>query len=287
VQYVNIPRKEQIYFIKDAKNKLNTTWQEFANALGVSLGMVYFYARGDSHLPLNSYLFLCNKMKIFPRRVPTVEISNKLKSVEFPIFCEKLAEFLGILAGDGHISADPYEVCVSLDKNSDKEYVPYVCQLFIDLFGLKPTLFNQQNVTKCRVYARDLVQHLTSRYGFVTGNKMNRLKIPKLVWRNDKYLAAYLRGFFDTDGSFHGRRKTDAVVEFISCDKKFLQELADALRSLDFKAGLSGKSIYIYAKKDIHRFFEIIRSSSPKNLKKYQYYLENGRVPSSSEALIL
>ncbi len=287
MRYLNIPRKEQSIFVRDAKQKLNLTWEKFASFLGVSRGMIFFYARGSSRLPINSYIAVCQKLNVPLKSVQTIDISNKLKNVSFPIFSERMAEFLGILAGDGHLSAVKYEVSVSLDRNSDGEYAPYVGQLFTELFGLEASYVNQKNVTKCRVYSRNLVFHLTQTYGLVTGNKMGRLHIPKIVWSNNTYLASYLRGFFDTDGSFYGRRKTDAVVAMISCDTNFLQELADALRHFNFKVSVSGKSIYIYSKSEIHRFFKTIGSSSPKNLKKYRFYLENGRVPSQSEALTL
>jgi len=287
MQYLDIPKREQNNFLKEAKDKLQLTWKDFASFLGVNRSMIYFYANGSSHLPLKSYIFICNKINRQLDIVPTIEISNKIKNLNFPIFCEKLAEFLGILAGDGHINDESYEVSVALDKNSDKEYSRYVECLFTELFGFKPAFFHQNNVTRIKTYSKSLVSHLAEVFGRVNGGKVNKLHIPQIVWDDKKYLSAFLRGVFDTDGSFHRHRKNDAVVEFTSCDKPFLQEIVKALDILGFRASSSGKNIYIYAKQDIKRFFEIVGSSNPKNLKKYQYFLFYGWVPLSSEALTL
>ena len=96
------------------------------------------------------------------------------------------------------------------------------------------------------------------------------MHIPIRILVNSEYLTAYLRGLFDTDGSFYIRRKKDKVVSFIARDKDFLEEIANALRVLGYYPTVSGKNLYIYRQSDIRRFFEQIRPKYPKHTDRYK-----------------
>ena len=106
------------------------------------------------------------------------------------------------------------------------------------------------------------------------GNKIGKLKIPLQVLKSRVLLRSYIRGLFDTDGSFYIRRKKDPVIEITSIDNNFLKEIQNALILLGFNARISKNKTFIYNKKDINLFFNKIHPANKKHLKRYQNYLD-------------
>ena len=96
---------------------------------------------------------------------------------------------------------------------------------------------------------------------------------------------AFLRGLFDTDGSFHRKRATSAVVEYISCSPKFLLQVKESLKRLGLKATLSGKSVYIYDQSDVDSFFKLIKPNNHKHNLKYAIFKKTGKVPTHKEII--
>jgi len=241
--------------------------------------MIYFYANGTCRLPLQSYLRICQKINQTPECLPTVVISNTLKNITLPAMNENLAELLGIITGDGYLGKDKYELCIALDKNADRDYVPHVVAIIQKLFCTQATVSFQKNVARVKVYSKELFTYLNQTHKTPIGNKRNIHRIPLHVWSNSIYLTAFLRGLFDTDGSFHRHRPTDAAVEITSLDNQFLQQVVDALNFLGIRATRSSKNAYVYSKEHIHQFFYKIGSSNPKNQKKYNHFCAHGTVP--------
>src|SRR3989338_6343513 len=52
----------------------------------------------------------------------------------------KLAEFIGIVLGDGGVSSN--QITISLHRKDDKEYTKYVDELIYYLFGFRPSTLN-------------------------------------------------------------------------------------------------------------------------------------------------
>lgn len=88
----------------------------------------------------------------------------------------KLAEFIGILTGDGYVSyssATP-KIGIVCDKIKDGEYVSkYVNQLAFDLFGISFHIFyREDNTIRLYKYSKDISQFLML-LGFPAGKKGN------------------------------------------------------------------------------------------------------------------
>jgi len=287
MKYAKLSQEKQERLLIKVKEKLNVSWRKFVPFLGKTRRMLYLYKDGKCHLPLELYIKLCSMADEIPENVETIEIFNTPRKVKIPKHSELLAEFLGILAGDGYLGSLTYQTIITLDKNSDREYGTHIQKLFKELFCTESTLSFQKNVARHNLYSKEIYEFLNQKCEICTGNKMNKLHIPSFIWKDEIYLTAFLRGVFDTDGSFHKHHKNDAAVEFTSADKEFLNETKKALLLLNFNSCLSGKSIYIYKKFDIKRFFEEIRPSNVKHVKKYEFYCKNGYVPTRTEALAL
>lgn len=286
MKYINLSKNKQTSFLKLVKKKTNYSWKELAYFLKVSRSMIYFYLNEHSKLPHNHYMKLCKLAKIrTDDNIRLITIKNKEQKIKIPDLSDKFAEFIGSLAGDGHLNNITYEVSISMDKDLDKDYSNHVVSLYKELFDINARKYIQEkyNKVKCFAYSKKLVEFLSNNYRIPIGKKKGKLHIPQQIEKDENLLKAYIRGVFDTDGSFHRHHEKDAMVGIISRDYTFVRELKDALNKLNFTASLSNKNLYIYRKEEIDRFFKEIKPSNKKHRVKYQYYKKCGRVPLTRE----
>lgn len=286
--FLDLSKGEQGKLLEKLKMEMDTTWDGMAKLLGVKRRMVFHYLGETSRLPIGRIALACKKKKI-PflgyASLKTAELSNCYpKEPKKPKLGEELAEFLGALGGDGNVCETGNAITITCSAIVDYIYVDkHIRRLFTTLFGLTPKVFNEETRIKCRVYSKRLKQFLSEKHEFPVGNRKNRMRIPGKIMRNKKLLRCYLRGLFDTDGSFHRKRENSGVVEYISCSPKYLKDIKDALTLLGFSASLSGKSVYIYDQRQVHRFFKIIKPKNLKHITKYKIFRKTKKVPIHKE----
>lgn len=100
----------------------------------------------------------------------------------------KLAEFVGILLGDGSIGIykcksgkeikTQHRLQISTNSVDDKEYILYLEKIIEELFGIKPNKFFRKGENTCdvRVFHRDIIKFLLNDIGMVISPKWNRAK---------------------------------------------------------------------------------------------------------------
>ncbi|GBE20387.1 MAG TPA: hypothetical protein ENG87_02515 [Candidatus Pacearchaeota archaeon] len=272
--FIKLKDNDRIKLFRSIKEKINISWDSFYPSLGIRRSMFFHYLSGKHNLPQKLFFKL--------ERIARLKISNygEVKQVKYvkkeirePKMDIFLAEILGVLNGDGHISNFKYEVCVVGDIK-EKKYSNYLKKLFEKTFGISFTIYKGKSYFKLRNYSKEISCLLTKKYNLPKGNKIGKLRIPKQVLKSNNLLIAYIRGLYDTDGSFYIRRKKEPVVQITSADSLFLSEIRDALISLNFNAVKGNQRIFIYTKNHIDNFFKIIRPANSKHLKKYQNYLK-------------
>jgi len=240
--------------------------------------MIFFYLNAHSKIPFKSYKKLCRLINIEPYNRPYIEINNKIKKIKkIGRVGKDLAELIGILAGDGHISLKKYEVSVSGHLKLDKEFIKfYVCNLFKKIFGIAPKIkiYVPNNNIRCVINSKKLVEYLTKKFKLPKGKKKGKLHIPLLIKKDIKLLNHYIRGLFDTDGSIYSRRKKDLVVSIISGDLRFLKEVKEGLIILGYHPSTSTKNLYIYRQNEVKKFFSEIKPSNKKHLNRYNYFYQ-------------
>lgn len=125
---------------------------------------------------------------------------------------EDLAEFIGIMLGDGSIGE--YEcrtgdvvkthrrVKVTL-SGSEEKYCDYIENLFEELFGISPIVRprKNENTVDIAVYRKALLEFLVEEVGLKLAPKWERAEIPEFYCAKESYSDKILRGYFDTDGS--------------------------------------------------------------------------------------
>ena len=280
---------KQKEFLLNVKSNVNCSWDNIAKKIGVHRQTIFVYLKESSMISEKNFKKLCtiSKLNEINFEFKKIDIKNKIIKIKRPRLSKNLSEFIGAMAGDGHIRYErPHEVCIVAHKYLDKHLIEFhLYNLIKNLFNLEPKLVYQRNVVKVRVYSKKLCEFLINNYNLPYGKKKNKLHIPHEILRNELHLRYYLRGLFDTDGSFYRHHKNSACVSFISRDETFLKEVNYALKTLNFKISISGKNIYIYDSINIDRFFKEIGSKNLKNTLKYQKFIKEGKVPSTNEVM--
>lgn len=194
-------------------------------------------------------------------RSRTVIVPNKRST--------KLAEFYGIMLGDGHISR--FQIVVTLGTK-ELSYVEYVAELMSELFGAKPTILIRKDGYRDVYFGSvDLIKYLKAD-GFVTNKVKYQVDIPQWIFEKPEWMSSFVRGFFDTDGSVY-RLRFGIQVSFTNKSARLLISLHKMLIALGYKASaISTDRIYLTRRKDLTRFFSEIKPANTKHRRRYQHF---------------
>lgn len=190
----------------------------------------------------------------------------------------ELAEFVGIVLGDGGISKK--QVTITLHRITDSEYAKYVKRLVKNLFVVEMGVYENPRylANDLSISRVELVEYLVKEVGLKIGNKLkNQADIP--VWiKNDKnFCAACLRGLVDTDGSVFthqyvskGKKYGYTKMSYCSRSATLLKSASMILKDLDISHRITknGFEIRIESQGDLKKYFLLIGSNNPKHLKK-------------------
>ncbi len=199
------------------------------------------------------------------------------KHIKIPSKSVGLAEFVGIMMGDGGITK--YATTITLNSKSDREYGVFVCKLIEKLFNVSPKIYRDKDSLAMGivVHRKNLVEFCQS-IGLKIGNKLEQgLDIPLWIKNNKRYSIACIHGLVDTDGSIfthkykvNGKEYRYKKLSFTSCSKPLLNSVYHILKELGIYSRFHGKDIRIESTGDMKKYFCIIGTSNPKHLKRYE-----------------
>ena len=178
--FLNSSSGKQAELLRTLKEKTVLTWKQVSKLLKVNRSMIFLYLNGKCKIPKFRLEILCKTAGIelnslgieFVEESPSGE-----KQMKIPKMDERLAEFLGILSGDGCLESNNYSVSITCGKELDSEYVSKkVAPLIEAIFSLKPTVFSNAGRINCRIYSKQLWTYLTREFSFPVGEKKDRLK---------------------------------------------------------------------------------------------------------------
>ena len=202
------------------------------------------------------------------------------KEILLPKKSEGLAEFIGIMLGDGGIAS--YHVIISLNK-SEFLYRKFIIKLIKKLFGVNSKIYPRKDCqgVDIVVQRKKLVDFLV-RMGLPIGNKVrHRADVPEWIMGSKKYKIACIRGLIDTDGCFFihkyvskGKIYNYVKIDFTSTSYPLLLSAYKILISLGFSVRIckNEKAIRIEKQEDVSRYFKIIGTNNLRygeKLKKY------------------
>lgn len=204
---------------------------------------------------------------------------NLRNEFKLPLKSNELAEFVGILLGDGHISDCQVKIYQGI---KEKEYICFIKKLIKNLFNYNPKVYFYKNVFIITCNGIELVNFL-EKIGLKRGNKIkNGVSMPQWVKKNAEFRKACVRGLFDTDGClyFHNH-KTKGIRYchfgfcFTSYSKAILEDFEESLKILDYNMYNNKKGrIYIYQFGEIKKYFKEIGFNNPKHTKRLEKYIK-------------
>jgi hypothetical protein len=198
-----------------------------------------------------------------------------------PVYLEqksvKLAEFVGIMIGDGHISK--YQIKVSLDSLMDVEYIVYVFTLIKILFKVTPSLYRdkKKRVTNIVVSRKDLVEFCES-IGLKVGDKLKLgIDIPDWIKNDTKFSIACVRGLVDTDGCIfnHSYKVNNKMYKYIkiaftSKSPEIRKSVSDILikHGIHVRITKDENDIRIESKEGVKKYLKVFRTNNIKFLER-------------------
>lgn len=220
------------------------------------------------------------------------------KIIRLPEKDEKLAELLGIIAGDGGINNN-WQVVISLNSLVDADYSRKISALFGSLFNIEPAVRKRKNKNCLVVVASstELVDFLVDK-GSIRGNKiLQNVDMPEWVAAKTEYAKAFIRGGFNTDGcTYYDRHKYKNEIyyhlglAFTNKSAILIKSIVHKLIVMGYHPTVSTKfTIMLRREKEIFKFFQDIIPSNLRHWEKFNKFLEeyrSGRNGTASKAVV-
>lgn len=199
-------------------------------------------------------------------------------SIHEPEESETLAEFVGIVLGDGGITER--QVTITLHHEDDKEYGDFVQKMIMELFGVQPSIYHstKYSVNNYVVSRSKLVEFCVQKLGLHIGHKIRQqVDMPEWIKKNKAFQRACVRGLVDTDGSVFthrykvgGKQYSYKKIDYTSLSRPLLKSAYEVLKRNGIHARPHrGKSLRIDSIEDMKKYFQIIGTHNPKHLKRY------------------
>ena len=183
------------------------------------------------------------------------------------------------MLGDGGITNT--QISITLNRETDYDYIFYVKNLIKKLFDVEPGLRDdKKSLAKNIVVSRVELVDFCKMIGLKIGNKVKQeVDMPRWIKQNRKFMIACVRGLVDTDGSIFehkyrvaGKLYRYKKMDFASSSWPLLSSVYVALKKLGLKPRITRdkKKIRLESVEDVKKYFSIIGSSNPKHLKRYK-----------------
>lgn len=205
-------------------------------------------------------------------------ITQEAIPIKCPRYSSKLAEWVGIVLGDGGITNT--QVNFTFHINDDKEFGCFVVKLTKELFNIDMRYIEDSKYSARRYYIsrKLLVRFCVDRLGLRIGNKVSQqVDVPEWIKVNKNYSKACLRGLIDTDGSVfthrykvNGKEYRYKKISFTNLSRPIIKFVFETLRNEEFNSRISReKDVWLDRKEDVARYFKIIKPNNQKHLNNY------------------
>lgn len=209
----------------------------------------------------------------------------KRKPIKKPVFSEDVAEFTGIVLGDGGITKR--QVTFTFHSEDDREYADFVVGLAKKLFDVYIGTCHDKyhKAVKYYISRTELVRFCVEKLGLKLGNKLKQgLDIPSWIQKKLEFQKACIRGLIDTDGCFFNechkineKRYCYPRLAFTSYSKQLRSSVFKILRELNFSPKIRSKrNVQLENRDDIIKYFNLIGTSNLKHKRKFEIAFGEG-----------
>ncbi len=203
-------------------------------------------------------------------------IGRNLKEVVVPSLNKNLAEFIGIVLGDGTLTRN--FVRISLDSRYDAHYANYIVRLINKIFktGAGIRKEKNKNLIYVTLYSVTVCKFLNEKFKLPFGDKINNnASIPAPILRDKKLIKSCIRGLVDTDGTIY----RGDTVHFYSNNKVVIEQLNDINSELKLFTHVDNTRICTNSWAHTLIYFREVGSSNLKNIIRFLLRLnENKRI---------
>jgi len=205
-------------------------------------------------------------------------IINVCLPIKKPEKSKHLAEFVGIVLGDGSITKS--QIMITVNSKDDKEYGEFLYSLAEKLFDVHVGICHckKWNVTKYIISRSELVRFFIEKLGLKKGHKIKQqVDIPNWIKKNKLYSIACIRGLVDTDGCIfthrykvNGKFYSYKKFSFTSYSRPLRESVFNILKNNGLNPRLSqNRDVRLDSIENMHRYFQLIGSHNPKHLNNY------------------
>jgi len=203
-----------------------------------------------------------------------------------------MAEFFGIMTGDGCLSntgkgrgsGNKYWIYICGHKIDDRDHYEHIKRLLMDIFkkGTKICERKKEKTIFIRFSDKKIFQDF-SMLGFPIGREYDKLDIPDWIFNKKENFISFLRGLFDTDGSFvlskqHRKIPYYPRIEITTKSKILAEKIKVLINKLGIRCSLSKKKVCsrleVSGRENCSNWMKIIGSRNPKHFLKYNTFFQ-------------
>lgn len=186
---------------------------------------------------------------------------GKIKSV-YPEFRKdgNLAELIGVILGDGNICKFPRTEALRIVGNSTHQgFVDRYTKLVEIVFDKKPHVAKRKcsNAVNITIYEKNISKRLK----IPTGSKRNlQIIVPRWILIKEEYVCRYLRGLYESDGSYsvHEPTYTHKFI-FRNRNESLLNVVFRLVTKLGFHPHMSQYAVQISRKEEVQKIKNLIQ----------------------------
>jgi len=242
----------------------------------------FLFGKGRKVLPSIKITF-SEPIRKFDLSPVSYSCFDERKELVFPnAINPRLAEEIGMHVGDGFLSARKYEYRLKGSKIDEREfYQDFIRPLYKELYNLDVSIRDYEESYGFEVYSKALWTFKSKVLGIPPGKK-TRIRVPGVVKVNDQeVLAAFIRGYFDTDGSLsfvskYGYSSYYPIVSASSVSEFLIKDVAEILSmfGLGPYVWFSGEywSVQMFGYSKFVRFWNLIGWNSKKYVDKIRVW---------------
>lgn len=221
------------------------------------------------------------KRKLNPELYRHCSIRKKIK---IPKDSTELAEFFGIVLGDGGINND-HQVVITLHKENGKDYIVFVCDLIKKLFEIEPAVYHyrserSQKVVGVTASGISLIEFLLSK-GLKKGSKVkNQIDVPEWIKKKKDFSKSCLRGLIDTDGGvYYHRHNTQGYssfnvgLQFSNRSLPLTKFVKEILSFTGFNPKISNDRVNLYRESEVIRYAKEIKFSNSYHFERINQFI--------------
>ena len=208
---------------------------------------------------------------------------KQLRKVRFPKASNLLAEFIGIVMGDGHVGR--YQISICTNSITDSEHATHTYKLAKRLFDVPISISKKKesNALSIVISSREVSRFLQQQ-GIPEGNKIEKgIMVPAWVSRDRNYSHCLARGLFDADGCvfvdthrIRGKIYKNLGIAFANQEPTLLKFFYKNLCAIGLSPTQTSRfRVFLRRRRDIRKYFVIVGTSNSKHWSRYQEFKKN------------